>query len=153
MKKSILFLFLIGCIATASAQEVTMFSGLFSYQYYQDNERITKKDFVTLIESRPEALTHWNRSKTFNTLSWVALASELGFFIWEVSDNKPYENTSNNTITQIGVYGSFAAVLAFTFLSHSQKKKAILKYNQSLDKKTTFKLKPAKQGIGIAVVF
>lgn len=153
MKKLILFIFLFGYILKSEAQEITMFSGFFDYQYYQDDKRITKKELINLIETNEEAMTHWNRSKTYSTLSLVALASEIGFFAWEVADNKPYENESNNTITKIGVFGSFAAVLTFGFISHSQKKKTILKYNQGLDRKTTFKIKPTNNGIGLAIVF
>lgn len=153
MKKSIFVILFFGIVLNSEAQEITMFSGFFDYQYYKDDKRIDKKELINLIETNQDAMTHWNRSKTYSTLSWVALASEIGFFVWEIADNKPYENESNNTVTKIGVFGSLAAVLTFGFISHSQKKKAILKYNQSLDKKTTFKLQPAKNGIGIALVF
>tara|TARA_R110002049_G_C9083857_1_gene555834 strand:+ start:674 stop:1135 length:462 start_codon:yes stop_codon:yes gene_type:complete len=153
MKKSILLILFFGFILKSEAQEITMFTGFFDYQYYQDDTRITKKKLANLIETNQEAIRHWNRSKTFSNLSLVALTSEIGFLVWEVSDNKPYENESNNTVTQIGVFGSFAAVLTFGFLSISQKKKTILKYNQGLDKKTTFEVQPSKNGIGIAMVF
>tara|TARA_R110000823_G_C15578135_1_gene462671 strand:+ start:83 stop:547 length:465 start_codon:yes stop_codon:yes gene_type:complete len=153
--KRLLSLCLIFCLSQIEikAQEITMFSGFFDYQYYQDDTRITKKELKNLMETNQKALTHWNRSKTFSTLTLVALASEIGFFVWEVSDNKPFENESNNTITTIGVTGSFAAVLAFNFLSNLQKKKSILKYNQGLEKKTTFEIQPAKNGFGMAIVF
>tara|TARA_R110000868_G_scaffold163800_1_gene396120 strand:- start:2357 stop:2818 length:462 start_codon:yes stop_codon:yes gene_type:complete len=153
MKKSILLILFFGFILKSEAQEITMFTVFFDYQYYQDDTRITKKKLANLIETNQEAIRHWNRSKTFSNLSLVALTSEIGFLVWEVSDNKPYENESNNMVTQIGVFGSFAAVLTFGFLSISQKKKTILKYNQGLDKKTTFEVQPSKNGIGIAMVF
>ena len=153
MKKSILLILFFGFVLSSEAQEITMFSGFFDYQYYQDDKRIDKQELINLLETNQDAIIHWNKSKTFNTLSWVALASEIGFFVWEIADNKPYENESNNTITKIGVFGSLAAVFTFGYISHTQKKKAILKYNQGLDKKTSFKLQPAKNGIGVALVF
>ena len=108
---------------------------------------------IPLLETNDEAIAHWKRSKTYSTLSWVALAAETGFFIAEIADNQPFENESNNTLNTVGVFGSLAAVLTFSIISHSQKKKAILKYNQGIQDKTTFKLGPSKQGIGIALTF
>lgn len=154
MKRSVLFILFSISFFTISAQELSMFSGFFDYQYYQDDKRIAKKEVVQLLETNQDARAHWKKSKTLSTLSYVALASEIGFFLNEVLDNKPYENTKNNTINDIGVYGSFAAALTLSIVSRAQKKKAILKYNQGLDKKkTTFQIKPAKKGVGIAVVF
>ncbi len=69
MKQLILLDFLMGFSAQMRAQEITMFSGFFDYQYYQDNNRISKKKVNKLFESHPEPRTHWERSKTFNTLS------------------------------------------------------------------------------------
>ena len=153
MKRAFILILLSGFIFKSEAQEITMFSGFFDYQYYQDERRISKTELLGLLEKNQEAIAHWERSKTFSVLSWVSLASEVGFFVWEIADNKPIENESNDTVTQIGVLGSLAAVLTFGFLSHAQKKKSVLKYNEGLDKKTTFELRPAKNGIGIAVVF
>ena len=147
---SIIFLLSIHFV---NAQEITMFSGFFDYQYYQDDKRIAKKELIPLLETNDEAIAHWKRSKTYSTLSWVALAAETGFFIAEIADNQPFENESNNTLNTVGVFGSLAAVLTFSIISHSQKKKAILKYNQGIQDKTTFKLGPSKQGIGIALTF
>ncbi|MEN1785679.1 MAG: hypothetical protein AAGF77_11140 [Bacteroidota bacterium] len=149
MKTIVLMLVMVLCFVQSSAQEITMFSGFFDYQYYQDDKRIARKDLVNLLETNQEALAYWNRSKTFNTLSWLALASEIGFGIWYITDNKE----SNNAISQVGLFGSFAAALTFSFISHSQKKKAILKYNQGIEEKTAFKIYPSKKGIGVAIVF
>lgn len=153
MKYLVFFLISIVFLVKTNAQEITMFSGFFDYQYYQDDERIAKKDLVKLLETNEESLVHWNRSKTFSTLSWVALAAETGFAIWEIADNTPFEDESNNTITTVGVFGSLAAVITFGVLSHTQKKKAILKYNQGIQENTAFKIMPSKKGIGIAIVF
>lgn len=132
------------------AQELTMFSGFLDYQYYQDDQRIKKAELVSLMETNTEAFSHWKKSRTFETLSWVALASEVGFFVWEVTDN---DDPSNDTATKIGVFGSLAAVITFSVIAHHQKKNAILKYNKSLEKQTAFKIVPSKKGLGIALQF
>lgn len=134
-------------------QEITMFMGFFDYQFYQDNERISKKEVSKLFATHPKSKSHWERSKTFNTLSWVAVASEIGFAVGMLNETTPHNKVPNSAITQIGFYGSIAAALTFNILEHAQKKKAILSYNQGLEKKTTFKIQPSKKGIGIAIVF
>ena len=146
MKKLLLLCLIFGLSQVEiKAQELTMFSGFLNYQYYQDDKKISRKKFVSLLEKDIVAFDHWKKSKTFNTLSLVALASEAGFAAWEITDNN---DPSNDTVTKIGVYGSFAAVIAFGILSHSQKKKATLKYNQGLDNSNAFSIKPSKMGWG-----
>lgn len=147
----LLFLCLIFCLSQIQikAQEITMFSGFLKDQYYQDDKKISRKELGVLLEKDIVAFNHWKKSRTFNTLSLIALTSEVGFVAWEIADNNP----KNNTTTQIGAYGSFAAVITFAILSHSQKKKAILKYNEGLDDSNALSIKPSKNGLGIAMQF
>ncbi|MDY7396692.1 hypothetical protein UMM65_15695 [Aureibaculum sp. 2210JD6-5] len=135
---------------SARAQEITMFTGFWDNQFYQDNERISKKDLKLLLEKDDVAIKHWNNAKTYKTLSWVALAAEAGFGVWSISDSY---NQRQNIVPTIGVLGSFAGVITFSLISHHQKKKAILKYNEGLDNKISFKIMPSKQGIGIVMEF
>ena len=153
MQKYILLFLLSGFFTTATAQEVNISSGFFDYRYFQNDERISTKELVKLLETNPESHEHWKRSRTLKILSYTALAAETGFFLNEILDIKPYENVSNKTVNKIGLYGSFAAVLTFGILSQSQKKKSVATYNKSLEKKTTFTLKPSRSGVGIALVF
>ncbi len=133
------------------AQEITMFPGFWNYQYYEDDTRITTKDLVTLFEKNDESLAHWKKSKTFNTLSGVALGSEIGFLVWELSEYDPYGE--NDVATSVGFYSSFAIGLTFLILSNNQKKKAILSYNKSLQKPSAFKIGPSRSGLGVVVSF
>lgn len=132
------------------AQEITMFAGIFDDKYYQDDKRIKKKELTALLEKDIVAFDHWEKAKTFNALAQIALASEIGFFIWEMADTN---NQKNDTATVIGVSGSLAAVIVFSILSHSQKKNAILKYNQGLDNSNAFSIKPSKNGLGVVMQF
>lgn len=77
----LLFLCLIFCLSRfeIKAQEITMFSGFLKDQYYQDDKKINKKELTALLEKDIIAFNHWKKSKTFNTLSLIALASEAGF--------------------------------------------------------------------------
>src|SRR5690554_3102022 len=132
------------------AQEITMFTGFFDNQYYQDDKKINKKELTALLEKDVVAFNHWEKAKTFNTLAQIALATEIGFFVWEIADTN---NTKNDTAIKIGVSGSLAAVIVFSILSHSQKKNAILKYNQGLDNSNAFSIKPSKNGLGVVMQF
>jgi hypothetical protein len=150
MQKLILAFFICFISYTASAQEITMFAGFWDYQYYQDDERISKKDLVSLLEKDEVANSHWKKSKTLSALSWGALGAEIGFFVWQLNNAS---NDKDTTGPLVGVLGSFAAGITFAFISHNQKKKSILKYNEGLTKKSAFKVAPSKQGIGLVFQF
>ncbi|NAS13553.1 hypothetical protein [Poritiphilus flavus] len=153
MKKTLLpllFLFTLFVSFNAQSQEVTMFPGFWDYKYYQDDERITKKELVSLLETNDEALKHWKRSRTFSQLSYVLLAAEVGFLVWQIDRAR---NDLSTTGPFIGVMASFGVGLTFAILNGSQKRKAVLKYNQGLEKPTAFKILPSKRGLGIVLQF
>ncbi len=131
------------------AQEVRLRTGIFKTHYFQDDEKISKNDFTNLLRRDIVAFKYWKQATTFNTLSWIALASEVGFATWGIIDKNP----KNDTAANIGVYGSFAAVLVFSIISNSKKKKAIRTYNQGIKKSSTFMIEPSKTGFGIVMQF
>ena len=147
---SIIFLLSIHFV---NAQEITMFSNFFGTSFYKDDTKIKLKEVNELLKTNPEASFHWKKSKTYGIMSGVTAAASITFAIIELTDNKPFENTDNNTLNLVGYFGSLGATLVFDLLSRSQAKKAVLAYNESLGKKTTFQLGPSKQGIGIALTF
>ena len=150
LKKIIFPLLLFLVFQYSSAQEITLFPGFWSYQYYQDDKRIPRKDVVMLLEKDTVAFEHWKKSNTYSTLSYTAFTAELGFFAWQLSNiSKDKESTPQ----LVGVLGSFAVGLTFALISNSQRKKAILNYNEGLNQKTTFRITPSKNGFGIALNF
>ena len=149
--KKILYLFILFGFSQTEvrAQEITRTSGFFKNKYHQKGKEINKKELTAILEQGITAFNHLKKSKTFNRLSFIALTTEAGFAIWGIAGNNP----KNDNVADIGVYSSLAAVIAFSILSNSQNKKAISKYNQSLDNACAFSIKPSKNGFGVILQF
>lgn len=131
------------------AQEIKTRNGFLKYHFYQNDKKISKNNLTDLLKKDMVAFNHWERANTFHTLSWIALASEIGFATWGIIDKNP----KNDTTANIGVYGSFAAVLVFSIVSNAQRKKAIKAYNRGLKKSSVFTIKPSKTGFGLVMQF
>ena len=86
-------------------------------------------------------------------ISGISGLANISFVVIELTDNKPFENTDNNTFNLIGYLGTFTSMLVFDILSRSEARKSVLAYNKGLEKKTVFKLAPSKKGIRIALTF
>jgi len=150
---------LISCFAfllifnTLQSQEITMFSNFFGPRFYQDEEKLKFSEVNELMLSQTEASIHWKKSKNLSLISGLSALGNLSFLIIELTDNRPVENTDNTAVNLTGYITTFVGTLVFDLLSRSQAKKAVLSYNSALEKKTTFKLEPSKQGLGIAITF
>ena len=153
MKKTISILVLSLFFASANAQEITSFSNFFGTKYYQDKTKLKYKEVDELLKSEPKAALHWKKSQNYLIAAGITSLANITFFVIEVSDNRPVENTSNNVVNGIGYFGSLAGIIIFDLLRKSQEKKAILEYNESLSKKTAFKLRPSNKGIGVVLTF
>lgn len=133
-----------------NAQEITIFSGLWGDEYYQDDKKINKKQLSSLLEKNQEVYSLWNKSNTFKTLAWVSLAVETGFGIWTLDKLIKDENGVGPGIATLV---SATSSLIFAIISSKKTKEAILKYNKSLHPKTTFKIEPSRKGLGIVLRF
>ncbi|MEO9511621.1 MAG: hypothetical protein ABJN84_10875 [Flavobacteriaceae bacterium] len=130
-----------------------MFSNFFGTKLYQDDEKLKLSEVNELLKSDTQANFHWKKANNLALVGGISALANLGFVVIELTDNKPFENTDNNTVNLIGYLGTFAATIVFSSLSKSEAKKSVLAYNQALEKKTAFKLGPSEKGIGIAVTF
>ncbi len=135
------------------AQEVTMFSNFFGTKFYQDDKKLKLREVHELMQSDTQAQFHWKRSNNLAIFSGISALANIGIVVVELTDNSPVENTDNNTFTLASYIGTFIATFTFDILSRSEARKAVLSYNKALERKTTFKLEPAKKGIGIALTF
>ncbi|WP_299430403.1 hypothetical protein [uncultured Maribacter sp.] len=131
-----------------NAQEITMVPKLLKTEYYEGDKEISNKELKAILEKDVKAFGNLKKSETFSVLSWVALASEIGFVTYGIA-NKDVNNPTINT----GAYTSFGGVLVFSALAYIQKNKAIKKYNQGLSKPTVFSIMPSKTGLGIVMQF
>lgn len=159
--RSILPLFvLFFCMMSVSAQEITMFPGFWSAEYYQDDQRIDKKELKTLFSKNEAVNAHWKKSKNQELGFVIATTAELGLLVWAYSEllNDSRSNRDNAKKAVGPLLGGLgAAVVGGIFLnaSNKSKRKAILTYNKQFDNKTTFRLVPVsnQNGLGLALKF
>lgn len=131
MKKLVIaVMLLMATLVFCNAQEITVFPGFFGNKYYQDDTRISKGQVEYLMTQDARANMYWQKSKTHNTISWVALGAEVGFLVWQIRNKN---NRKSQTVPFIGVLGSAAVAIGFSFSSVNLQKKAILQYNKSKD--------------------
>ncbi len=133
-----------------NAQELTMFTGFFNSEVYQDDKKITKDMASELMKSNSEVHTLWTTAQKHQTASFVFLASEIGFLFWQISAAK---NRESQTMPLVGLVGSGIASLAFAVSSRTAAKEAILKYNADFDKPVSIRFGAANNGIGFTMSF
>lgn len=159
--KSIPLLFLFVLFTTeSSAQEITVFPGFWSSEYYQDDKKIDKKELEALFKKNDEVQAYWKKSKGQAVASGVVVVAELGFIIWmyaEILDeSRPRQERGKRALGPlIGGLGSSVIAGVLLHASNKSKKRAILTYNKQFDKKTTFRLIPVgnQNGLGLALKF
>ena len=156
MQKMFLIIFMPGFFFSLSAQELTLFSGFFDYQYYQDDTRIEKSEVHFLMQQNEETHFYWKRSRTYSAISYSSLGISIISF---VNINKNLE--PDGTINDYKITGYFLGLISaiiFSIKEHNYKKKAILKYNSTFDEpKTTSSVKINGKfdgnGLGVSLTF
>lgn len=151
MKKMVFGLFIVvACLGQLNAQELSYFPGMWSTEYYQDNEKITSKEFESLLESNPTSFELWQKHEKQMIIGGVVSLAELGLAIWTFSDLINDRNAWGPGLGTIGA-GIIAAIILNK--AFKNKKEAVLNYNDGLDQKTSFKIEPSKRGLGIVLSF
>ncbi len=152
MNSKLIITVIITCISIVglSAQKITKESGFWKNKYYQDNKLIERKEVGTLFKNNEEAQNLWKKSNFNHSMEVIFFGAELGFLTWEIVNLANHKNANTQLI---GGLSSFVGVLVFHYLSNHQEKKAILKYNEVLDKKTAFTIEPSKKGLGLVLQF
>ena len=152
VKFKLLSVLFFSVIMSMTAQEITVFPGMWNIEYYQDDKEITKKELKQLFAKNQEVQAYWKKSNTFSSLAYTAVAVEVGFGVWTLAELNN-EDSSSSLAPAIGTVGF--GILAVIFLNSANKnaKKAILTYNKQFDNKTTFRLSPISNndGLGIAI--
>ena len=147
----VLFLFTYG-LSNVMAQEITSFSGMMGEHFYQDKKKLTWQEVNTIMMESQVAETHWQKSKKQALGGLVFGAANFGSSIWLLSNLDKNEPLTGPIIAAAGT-GLIGAI--FFHASSKNKKNAILEYNESLDKKMSFKLVPTtnRNGLGLALKF
>ncbi len=153
MNMRVLFYYLlfISCSFQAlKAQEISVTSGLFKYNYIANGQELNKSELDALFMKNAETNTLWTKYKKHKTLSYIAVGATIGFLAWELSDGQ----LGNSGIAPpIGMLVSSIAGLICITKAEKELPKAINTYSNSHSQKTSFQLLPAKEGIGFVFVF
>ena len=134
------------------AQEITSFPSLFGDEFYQDKKKLSWKEVNDIMTESQDAEIYWQKSKKQMLATLGIGALNLGSAIWFVvneMDDKPV-TVPLITFAGTGLIGSLLYCSAM-----KNKKNAILEYNDSLGRKTSFYLVPTsdENGIGLALQF
>lgn len=137
-------------LQSTSAQELTMYSGFFDYQFYVDNQRITRPEAMKLLQQNQDVWRHWQQSRVHSAVAGVSAVGSI--VLLAISIDQEVKNDELGPY-YFGGLGALVVGSVFAVLSSNKKRDAILSYNETLERKTSFKLVPAKQGVGIALQF
>lgn len=150
--RTCLLLFLFGFLLNihAPAQEVTIFPGILGQEYYQDDIRIDKKEFVSLMNSNDLSKFYYEKSKRHLIYAISSGVVYSGFTLWQLY---ALDNGENIVIPLVGGLGSFIALVGFSYSSTSARKNAILSYNKGLDGGFSLNISPTSNGIGLVLSF
>lgn len=132
MSKTLCILLFTSFFGMLSAQELTMFSGFFDFQYYQDEMRIEKKEVHFLIQQNEEANFYWKKSKVFSAIAYSSIGISIVSII-TVSNNEYDDEKQIHPLSLAGYFFGLTSSVLFSFKEYNYKKKAILKYNSSFD--------------------
>ncbi len=72
--------------ANVNAQELTSFQGFWAQEYYQDDEKLSKSEFKSLLYTNNEATAYWKKSETNATVGYLAFIGQIGFTVWTASE-------------------------------------------------------------------
>lgn len=149
-------IFAVGILSLIStnlfAQEITAFPGSWGEQFYQDKAKLSWKEVNNIMMESQVAEANWQKSKKLALGGLGFGLANLGSTIWLVSNldqNKPL------TGPIIAAAGTGLIGMIFFKASSDKKRMAILDYNDSLGKGTSYRLVPVsnQNGTGLAVKF
>ncbi len=143
---------LIFVVHIGTTQELTVFPGFLSNQFYQDSQRITRSEFMELLNSDAESLVFLDKRKKQHTIVGISIGAYIGSSIWLGSiDNRPNADNFNNNVILPGIIflGSLVAGTVFSFKARNNFRNAVLKYNDNL----TLDFRPTNNGLGLILSF
>ena len=153
MKRAIVTILFLGmCISGLKAQEITVFPSIWGESFYQDKEKIGWKKVCMLLEENPASQPYWKKSKGQMVGALIAGAANAGSAIWYLTADDKDKSTTGPIVTFAGtaIIGSI-----FYWSANKNKRQAILEFNDSEGKKTSYRLVPTsnQNGVGLALKF
>lgn len=159
LKMALLFGITLYC-SSMVAQEITMFPGFWAPEYYQDDQKINKKELEALFLKNVDVQSQWKKAKAQETVAGIATLAELGLLVWAYSemldDRRPRNERARRALGPfVGSLGSLVIGAIYLTKANKSKKNAILMYNKQFDKQTSFHIAPIgnQNGLGLALKF
>lgn len=153
MKKIVITLLFLGmCTSGLMAQEITSFPSFWGESFYQDKEKLSWKQIDAIMKESQVAQVQWQKSKKQLLGGMIFGAANFGSAIWYLSA----EDNDKDTVAPLVTFGGTAIIGSIFYWSALKNKKmAILNYNDSLGKETSFYLVPTsnENGFGLALKF
>jgi len=144
--------FIINIFTTSlSGQELTMFTGLFGYEFYQDDKKIDRKYATQLMSDVDASRLLWKKANLNQGIGLGLLGAEVGFGVWMIRNSEKNESI---TVPTIGFAATAISALVLAIRSMTHRRNAILSYNRSFDR-TGFKyqIEPSREGLGVVIRF
>ncbi len=135
---------------SSSGQELSMFRGTWSMQYYKDDARISKKDFGNYISQDSEREALWKESNKSLAWAWGAVGAQFGMLAWQIIRRNNGDSQTLPLMANIG-FGVTAIYLGARCIN--LRKEAILSYNANLDKTTIMEYGVTPHGLGLVMSF
>ena len=134
------------------AQEITSFKGLGGEEFYRDKMKISGKQMESLMAQSMITNMYWHKKKNQMLVGLIATTANIGSTVWWIVNS---DNNKDVTGPIIATAGTAIISAIFNLAGNKNKRKAILEYNDALNKKTTLKLAPAinANGIGLSLKF
>jgi len=129
-----------------------MFTGLFGYEFYQDDKKIDRKYAKQLMSDVPSSQLLWKKGNINQGIGVGLIGVQIGFGVWMIRNT---EQNKSITIPTIGFAGAAISALALAIRSMTHRRNAILTYNRSFDRTgfIKYKIEPSKEGVGIVLKF
>ena len=136
--------------SSVQSQEITMFSGLLGFQFYEDDVRISKELASSLIAENKLAQQSWQKADRHSVYSLVAAAAQLGFAYWSIYS---INNGDDGVTPMVGFLASTGFGIGFGLSANKHRKESILAYNAAYDVSHSLKVGPTYNGLGLVCVF
>ena len=137
-------------IGSLKAQELIPFQSGFFMQYYEDDTRITRQDYVSKLKGNPVSNELIQKSNRHTAIAVLGIAGQLGTAIWA---GRKAEDGESLSAPIIGFIGSSIFVIGFSLSGAKLHREAILKYNASFDEVGSINLGPTQNGLGLVMEF
>jgi hypothetical protein len=125
---------------------------MFGTEYYQDNIKIRKKEYNSLMLDNPASIELHKKYKLFKNAGYVAGGAALGLEIIYLRLLLDGRNLNTTVNVGIGLIGMITVSGACNYASKFMQKQSILSYNESLDS-TGLYLGPTQNGLGLVYSF